>query len=356
MNMNCEALNHTNEKKINPMIKKLIIILAFAFTSKVNNAQDFHLSQFDQAPQYLNPALTGVFFGENFDYRLGMNFRSQWKSILPKSYSTTSLGYDMNLTGKYEKFGIGGFIISNNAVAGNFKTFTMMLGGSYQVMEKNSPHSLTTGLQLGFMNLSTPTNDYTYDQQYSGTAEGGFDSSLPNGENFNNQSLFRFDGNLGVHYKYLEKSSDWKPFGGLSLYHIMRPKESFTGQNVKIPIRWNFNIGTDYKIDDKWMITPNILFMTQAKATDFNIGVMAGYNFSSKSDVTYRGLFGASYRSKDAVIIHAGINKANQILRLSYDINVSSLKTYTQGKGAFEISLLLTARRGEPIFKGIASF
>lgn len=337
-------------------MKKLYILLVFVFTWEVNQAQDFHLSQYEMAPQYLNPAMTGVFYGQDFDYRLGMNFRSQWKSILPKSYSTTSLGYDMKLEDKYEKFGVGGFIISNNAVAGSFKTFTLMLGGSYEVMEKNSPHSLTVGLQLGFMNLSTPTNDYTFDQQYSASTEGGFDIALDNGENFNRQSLFRFDGNIGVQYKYLEKSSKWNPFGGLSLYHIMRPKESFTGHNVKLPIRWNFTLGTDYKIDDKWMVTPQILFMTQAKATDFNIGILAGYNFSSKTNVTYRGLFGASYRNKDAVIIHAGINKQNQILRFSYDINISPLKAYTQSRGAFEISLILTAKRGEPIFKSIASF
>jgi type IX secretion system PorP/SprF family membrane protein len=322
----------------------------------VNFAQDFHLSQYDQAPQYLNPALTGAFFGEDFDYRLGVNFRSQWKSILPKSYSTTSVSFDMNLPDKYQKFGVGGFLISNNAVAGEFKTFTFMLSGSYQVMEKRSPHSLTTGLQLGFMNLSTPTNDFTFDQQYSATAEGGFDASLNNGENFNRQSIFRFDANLGVFYKYIDRDSKLKPFGGISLYHIVRPKESFTGFNNKIPIRWNFNIGTDYKIDDQWTITPQILWMTQAKATDLNIGVMAGYNFAKKERVTYMGLFGFSYRSKDAFIIHAGINKSNQILRLSYDINTSSLNAYTRGRGAFEISLIMTARRGEPIFKSFASF
>lgn len=95
---------------------------------------------------------------------------------------------------------------------------------------------------------------------------------------------------------------------------------------------------------------------TCAQATDLNFGVLAGYNFSSKTNVTYRGIFGASYRNKDAVIIHAGINKANQILRLSYDINVSPLKSYTRSRGAFEISLILTAKRGEPILKGISSF
>lgn len=337
-------------------MKKLIIATTMMFTTGVNFAQDFHLSQYEMAPQYMNPALTGVFFGQDFDYRLGLNFRSQWKSILPKSYSTTALSYDMKLKDKYDKFGVGGFLISNNAVAGDFKTFALMLGGSYEIMEKNAPHSLTAGVQLGFMNLSTPTGDFTFDQQYSSTAEGGFDASLDNGENFNRQSIFRFDGNLGIHYKYLDKSSQWHPFGGLSLYHILRPKESFTGQNVKIPIRWNFVAGTDYQIDDQWSITPQILFMSQAKAYDFNIGVLAGYNFSERNNVVYRGLFGVSYRHKDAVIIHAGINKSNQILRLSYDLNISSLKAYTRSRGAFEISLILTAKRGEPLFKSVASF
>ncbi len=79
-------------KQILPLIVASILI----FTGQ-SNAQDPRFSQFFSAPQLLNPALTGVFDGE---YRVNINYRNQWNSILDKSgftgYSAGS-GYRCNV-------------------------------------------------------------------------------------------------------------------------------------------------------------------------------------------------------------------------------------------------------------------
>jgi len=48
---------------------------------------------------------------------------------------------------------------------------------------------------------------------------------------------------------------------------------------------------------------------------------------------------GVYYRPNDAVIPYIGIGTPKMQLGLSYDINISSLKTATQSRGGFEISL-----------------
>jgi hypothetical protein len=54
-------------------------------------------------------------------------------------------------------------------------------------------------------------------------------------------------------------------------------------------------------------------------------------------------LYGYSYRilnNKDAQIVHLGMKYQDFTCRVSYDINVSTLKSFSSGRGGFEISLV----------------
>jgi Type IX secretion system membrane protein PorP/SprF len=51
-------------------------------------AQDLHFSQFFNSPLTTNPANTG--FIPEGDYRLGINYRNQWSSIMTLPYKTMS--------------------------------------------------------------------------------------------------------------------------------------------------------------------------------------------------------------------------------------------------------------------------
>src|ERR1041385_5654159 len=83
----------------NSVMKHKILITAIALAT-VNcllptvKAQDFHLSQYDAATQYMNPALTGMYLGELGDYKIYTDYRSQWKTISTRPYSTMYVAYD----------------------------------------------------------------------------------------------------------------------------------------------------------------------------------------------------------------------------------------------------------------------
>lgn len=315
-------------------IKHIFIGLAIMFIANRTIAQDYHLSQYDMTVQYLNPALTGVIFDEySSNYRANATYRNQWSRLNGTPFTTMVLGYDMS----YQRFGIGGFLYSNRTGAGNLNTFNFLLSGSYQIMDKTDEHSLSVGLQMGVLNKSLDPNRYLFDSQYS-VAAGGLDPNLPSGEAFDRTGIWRFDSNLGMFYRYNDKSKRAHPYAGLSVYHLNRPNESFY-QKAPTPMRFTFHGGAEIKIDEKWSVNPNMLFMQQAKAKELYIGAIGSYKIN---ETDYSAMGGIAFRNKDAFIVHLGVKQKGNMFRISYDYNTSYLKNYSRGFGAIEFGLVYT--------------
>ena len=309
-------------------------------------AQDFHLSQYDATPHYFNPALTGIYFGNKADYRIYSDYRSQWRSLGVKAFSTYYLAYDMPFKGID---GVGGYLIHNRNGAGGLNTINFMPSAAYKINNKDeSPHCLSVGLQLGILYRSFDPNHFTYDAQFSTDDPSGFDQSIPSGENFSKTSLLKLDANMGVFYKYKKEEWKAKPWAGFAAYHVTKPNQSLTGNiKDKLAIRWVTEIGADYKITEEISATPMILYMNQGKAHELNIGAIGFYHLK---ETKYDILGGLNYRVKDALIFQAGMKYDQHVITFSYDINTSYLNDYTNGRGAFEFSVLLTGFKGKAIF------
>lgn len=334
-------------------MKKTFITACLISAAGIAGAQDFHLSQYDVATQYLNPAVTGMYAREKGDYRIYSDYRSQWKAIGVKPFSTAYLAYDMPFHKWDRNFGLGAYLINNRTGSGHFNTLNFMVSAAYDIMNKSDgEHYLTTGLQMGIIYKSFNPDTYTYDIQYS-YAEGGFDQSIASGENFSKTSLVKFDANYGIYYKYLDKDKKAHPFAGFSIQHLTRPNESFTAQKSRLPMRFNFYGGCDVQVDEKIKLVPKFLYMNSAKASEINLGMLMYYKIK---ETTYEALVGADYRHKDAVAIHAGIKQDQHVFRFSYDINTSYLNNFTGGRGAWELSLILTGEKGKPLFDKTSMF
>src|ERR1051326_2108552 len=149
-------------------------------------AQDFHLSQFDAAPHYFNPALTGVYFDTKADYKIYSDYRTQWRAIGIKPFSTYYLAYDM----PWKQYGFGGYLIHNRNGVGGLNTINFMPSAAYKITnETNSPHNLSVGAQLGIIYRSFDPNRFTYDSQFTTNDPTGFDQNISSGENFSKVSL-----------------------------------------------------------------------------------------------------------------------------------------------------------------------
>jgi type IX secretion system PorP/SprF family membrane protein len=327
------------------MKSKYIILFVMPILLGVRlSAQDYHFSQYEAASMYLNPALTGMYMGEKGDYKIANDFRTQWRSLGGKPFTTVYLGFDMPYEIKGKKFGFGAYLINDRAGSSNFNTLNFMVSGAYNIIQNSEKHYLTTGLQMGVFNKSFNPNGFTYDSQYSSNS-GTFDSNLSNDENFSTVNILRFDANMGIFYKYTDKQAKVHPFAGFSIYHVTEPSESFSGKTVRLPMRFVGNVGCDIPVNDRISITPKILYMYQAAATEIYGGATMYYKLKDN----FRVLFGLDYRNQDAFVAEIGFKQDEHIFRIGYDVNTSYLNNYTGGRGAFEISLVLTGFKGKPL-------
>lgn len=315
---------------------KYIILLLIMNYSLVIKSQDFHLSQYDMTIQYLNPALTGIIIDDyKSNYRVNATYRNQWSALNGDPFTTMILGYDMS----YNRFGIGGFLYSNRAGNGNLNTFNFLLSGSYQILNNTTDHSLSVGLQIGFLNKSIDPNKFLFDSQYSASS-GGLDANIPSGEALSRNTIWNFDSNIGIFYRNNDKNKRANPYAGLSFTHITQPNESFYNNN-KLPARFTFHGGSEIKIDDEISINPNLLYMQQAKASELYVGLISNYKIK---DTDYTAIAGFAWRNQDAIIIHLGIKQKANTFRISYDFNTSSLSNYTRGIGALEFGLVYSGK------------
>ena len=348
------------------MKKASVYLSGLIFAALSFKAQDYHLAHYDVASLYLNPATTGMYGRENGDYKVYADQRSQWRAVGVKPFTTSYIGYDQRVNQWGKNFGLGGYIINNNGGIGNFNTLTLMASASYDILNgrkrggiaiestKKDNHLLTVGLQMGLFYRSTNPNALNYDVQYSIANNGGsFDQSIPNNEAYNRINITRFDANYGLYYKYLERGKKYHPYAGFSLAHLTRPNESLTGGMTRIPLKWVGYGGCEFKLDDKMDITPRILYMNQAKSYEFTSGFLFYYRINENSTKIFGG---ADYRWKDALFLSLGLKHESYQVRLSYDINTSYLKNYSNGRGAFEVSLIYVGEKGKSFFKSVSSF
>lgn len=317
----------------NRIVLKLAIMICL-FTGYSAFSQDHHFSQYDMTLQYLNPALTGMTLEEPFSWRANTLYRSQWGNIATKPFTNELIAFDV----PYKKsLGFGGYILNNRAGAGHLNTLNVMLGGAYEItIDPSNKHNLFGGFQIGIFHRSLNSSDLIFDSQYS-YSSNTYDPSINSGENIGEKAIVRFDANLGFYYKYIDKSKKISPHVGFSLFRVAMPNESLTSEINRLPIRWVFTGGCDYKLNEKLIFSPNLFVMTQAKVYDVILSTLFDYKFDNSK---YSVVGGLAYRYKDAVIIRGGLKYGRSIFSISYDLNVSYLKEYTNMRGGIELGII----------------
>jgi type IX secretion system PorP/SprF family membrane protein len=306
-----------------------IIFCIILLKSNLVRAQDFHLSIYDAAPMFLNPALTGLVDSK---LRVHAQYRNQWRSVAFKPYNTALISVDA----PKGKWGFGGQIINMRAGIGNYNALQVLFSTSYAVhLDKNKYNNISYGLQVGFTQKRIEAPLYTFNNQYSQSNGGSFDNTLPSGEKFNTQSFVTPQINAGFMYFYSKQQARLNPFFGYSAFNLSNPKETYYTTSNKLPIRHYFHGGLRININELFYILPKALFSIQKNATEQLYSIDAGYFLKNES---FYLLGGFSYRHKDASIFYVGAKKQNYIAKFGYDINTSTLKGVSYYKGAFEIS------------------
>lgn len=305
----------------------LIPILLFALSA---NGQDFHLSQYEAAALNQNPAMTGMFKGQ---LRVHGHYRNQWSAIATRPFTTGIIAADMPL----KKIAVGMQVANFNAGAGHYNVFSALLSLAYDFkIDQNNHHHISFGVQGGAFQKSVQFDKLYFGTQYTPFNGGSFDQSINPGESFAGNSVIKGDLNAGLLYYYGKETALLNPFAGVSFFHINQPKESFFNANNPLPMRWVAHGGVKANISEKIQLLGKAFYMGEKNARELTYALDIHYYLAGPDAYL---LFGPTFRNKDAAVIMGGLKMGSFIYRLSYDINTSSLRPATNGRGGFEMSL-----------------
>lgn len=311
------------------MKKHFLIVTILALGAFRSQAQDAHLSMYDAAPLYLNPAMTGVFQG---DWRVHGQYRTQWRAVNFKPYTSALISFDR----PYKKWGFGGQIMNFRAGIGNFNALQGLASVAYTTsLDKSKNHNISFGLQAGVTQKTIEYQLLSFNNQYTTNNGGEFDMTVDPNENFGGQSLITPVVNAGLLYFFAKQESRFNPFIGVSAFNLTQPQETFFDFDNRLPIRYFGHTGVRINVTETFYVLPKVLYMMQREFQELTIAADIGY-YMKGSDMYLLG--GIVYRDRDAAIVSVGAKMDRFIARIGYDVNVSSLTTASNGRGGFEMS------------------
>ncbi len=310
----------------------LAFIVLLAWAQGELRAQDAQFSQFYAMPLYLNPG----FAGTASQHRFNLIHRIQWPN-LPKAFNTTALSYDYNMRHLNSGFGLmfihdqagTGGLVNNNL--GGFYTYKIHLEKGWVI----SP-----GLQFSYNMRNLDFSKLVLNDQLEFNSGGIPTTSDPDVRKVQGIGFFDFATGLLVYNKL-----GW---GGVSVYHLNEPNQSFTENIDRLPAKYSLHGGVRIPLyngpqerERISSIAPSFIYKKQGRFQQLDLGFHFHYN-PIMAGFWYRGLplirDEYSYQRHDAVSFLFGLRFDQFDVGYSYDFTVSSMGP-TSG-GSHEITMM----------------
>jgi type IX secretion system PorP/SprF family membrane protein len=302
-------------------------------------SQDLNFSQFYELPLLRNPALCGVFNG---DIRVQSVYRNQWQSVtVPYKTGGISLELKFPSANSYNYATIG--LQATYDVAGDSRLSRLQLlpVGSYHVNLNGVEGAYLTGaVMAGIVSSQFDPSKLKWDDQYQ---NGGYSATNPTNQVIRNSNVNYFDQGVGL--------SVTSPFGneasfyaGVGLYHFLKPSVAFNATNAattKLNEKWVFNGGLKLPTSDWTRINLFADYLFQGGHRQLMAGAFYTTDiqqYDEEEDRTSISLGGA-LRMNDAFVPVVRLDHHKWSMGLSYDVNISKLKTASQSRGGFELTL-----------------
>ena len=328
-------------------ISVFILVISSILTFGELSGQDFHYSQFYNAPVTVNPALTGIFNG---DERIMGSLRDQWRPV-PVPWFNFSLSYDRKIYPKKSKkgfFGAGAFF--NYDVAGDSKLqlANINLAGSYTRV-LNHRNLLTIGALLGYASRGFNPDDLTWDRYWDPNTFT-VDPSSGSGESFNYERFGFLESSLGLNYRW-QKSSRTKLDLGIGGFHLITPKARFyENESQQLPIRFSLYGIYSRKLSDKLDLQLDGLYQKQNAYNEWLVGGYLNFYLNQNRGKEFEFRVGVGYRTRQAIYPKLGIEFKNLFIAASYDIYFDDF-SQEHGGGGPEIHVRYLIRHVKPLGK-----
>lgn len=307
------------------------LLSAFAVTISLS-AQDIHFSQFFEAPLLRNPSLAGIFTG---DVRVQAVYRDQWNSVTT-AYKTASVNGEYKLpVGVSDDFlTLGLQMLYDRAGTVSWVSAHLLPALNYHKSlgtEKN--RYLSLGFMGGPVQRRLDISKMTTNSQYDGAGLG---------ENLPSPQYTYFDASVGMSFNtQLNENVDNNMFGGVAYHHFTHPKNSFyRNSNIELDPKWVGSAGVKFSVTPSSYITFQGDYSMQGKFNEVVAGALYGLKLNEEIENPLYTLHGGAFiRLNDAIIPVIKVDYRPFSFSLSYDVNISKLKTSSYGRGGFELSV-----------------
>lgn len=336
------------------MIFMVGFLLFFGFSSEIRS-QDLLFSQKYANPTYINPSMAGVY---DALYRISLQHRNQWSSVLDQPFRTYALSGDARLEvgrdrNRMDAFSIGLVFLSDKVDRFDFsKTQISLAGAFHKNLGGQNNQFLSAGFSLGMVQQNVNYENLRFQDQFDGTIDFG----LPTGENLPDNNFSYADLSVGINYSYAVRNGV-RLNGGVSLLHLTAPNLSFysdfedptyTGETEN-RLHRNFigHFSIETEVFPRIWLSPRVFASFQGPHTNIFAGSGAKMLLSdSRATFLHFGLFGRvnnrldDYKFRDISIL-VGFEIEGIRLGLSYDLSLDDLSHYSQRQGIFELSITM---------------
>ncbi len=320
----------------------LLILTIIATMGTTSQAQDFHFTQFDMAPQTLNPALTGNYLGT---FRLGAIYRDQWGSVISNSFRTPSAYIDAPIIQGFRKsdwVGVGLSFLSDKS--GVYEFQNQVMGGSiaYHLgLGQDNKTVVSLGAQFNTLQRRVDISQFNAADTWD-PATGQFNTGTST-----DVSILGIEQNsvmdigAGLSFKTVVGENDKVRINaGVSAFHLNAPQDALSGAEDVLPIRMVGHAGADIDLNSKLVLSPKVFYQTIAGVPETNVVAMIGYKLKDNFMIQY----GQGYRVGDATNCILAVQYDQLRAGVSYDINISDLNTVSNSQGGFEIAISYIAK------------
>jgi type IX secretion system PorP/SprF family membrane protein len=313
------------------------LLLFFLMSLWTHAQQDISFSQFYELPLLRNPALAGIFNG---NVRLTAAYRNQWESITVP-YRTMALGAEIKF---FKGLAPGDFVttglqITNDVAGDSILTRTQIFPvlNYHKLLNEENSTLISAAFMGGPVSERFDPGKLQFDDQF---VNGAYSASNPTSQTFSRTNFSYMDLSTGLSFTSLIKNNA-KFYFGVGLFHFTKPKLSFMQDNdVQLNKKWVFNTGVSAYTSVYNRIVVYADYFIQGGNRMGQGGFLYTHNFDHTGDDAKLSLSGGTvYRWNDAIIPVIKINTDKLSIGLSYDVNISKLKTASQYRGGFELTL-----------------
>jgi type IX secretion system PorP/SprF family membrane protein len=197
--------------------------------------------------------------------------------------------------------------------------------------EKN--RYLSVGFMGGPVQRRLDISKMTTNSQYDGMGLG---------ENIPSPQYTYFDGSVGMSFNtQLNENLDNNMFAGIAYHHFTNPKNSFyRNSNIELDPKWVGSAGVKFSVTPSSYITIQSDYSIQGKFKEVVAGALYGLKLNEEVENPLYTIHGGAFlRLNDAIIPVIKLDYRPFSFSLSYDVNISKLKTSSYGRGGFELSI-----------------